>query len=38
MGAASRGHKNALKKLKNLQLEDLDDVYIILMPMFAICK
>ena len=29
---------NALKKLKNLQLQDLDDAYIILMPMFAICK
>ena len=24
---------NALKKLKNLQLENLDDAYIILMPM-----
>ena len=29
---------NALKKLKNSQLENLDDAYIILMPMFAICK
>ena len=37
MGATSRGH-NALKTLKNLQLENLDDAYIILMPMFAICK
>ena len=29
---------NALKKLKNAQLENLDDAYVILMPMFAICK
>ena len=29
---------NALKKLKKSQLENLDDAYIILMPMFAICK
>ena len=29
---------NALKKFKKLQLENLDDAYIILMPMFAICK
>ena len=28
---------NALKKLENSQLENLDDAYIILMPMFAIC-
>ena len=27
---------NALKKFK--KLENLDDAYIILMPMFAICK
>ena len=29
---------NDLKKLKNSQLENLDDAYIILKPMFAICK
>ena len=29
---------NALKKLKNSQLEKLDDAYIILMPMFDIVK
>ena len=29
---------NALKKLKNWQLQDFDDAYIILTPMFAICK
>ena len=29
---------NALKKLKNSQLQDLDDTYIILTPMFAICN
>ena len=29
---------NPLKKFKNSQLENLDDAYIILMPMFAICK
>ena len=29
---------NALKKVKNSQLQDLDDAYIILTPMFAICK
>ena len=38
MGATSRGHKRFEKKLKSLQLENLDDAYIILMPMFAICK
>ena len=29
---------NSLKQLKNSQLQDLDDAYIILTPMFAICK
>ena len=29
---------NALKKLKNSQLENLDDAYIILMAMFATSK
>ena len=29
---------NGLKILKHLQLENLVDAYIILIPMFAICK
>ena len=29
---------NALKQLKNSQFEDLNDICIILMPMFAACK
>ena len=29
---------NALKQLKNLQFENLNDIYIILMPVFAACK
>ena len=29
---------NALKQLKNSQFENLNDIYIILMPTFAACK
>ena len=29
---------NALKQLKNSQFENLNDIYIKLMPMFAACK
>ena len=29
---------NALKQLKNSQFEDLNDICIILMPMFVTCK
>ena len=29
---------NTLKQLKNLQFKNLNDIYIISMPMFAACK
>ena len=34
---ASGGHKR-FEQLKNLQFENLNDIYIILMPVFAACK
>ena len=37
MLAASRGHVR-FQKIKNFFFENLNDAYIMLMPMIAICK